>query len=110
MTFGILGLIGVGYAWLNDVGIGNRPGDTASRLTALCYGSGAALTLDEFALWLNLEDDYWSQEGRESIDAVVAFGSLLAIAASGRGLTRELARLTRRSVTDDPEAGAGTAT
>lgn len=30
---------------------------------AVLYGAGAALTLDEFALWLNLEDVYWSPEG-----------------------------------------------
>jgi hypothetical protein len=102
MTFGIVGLIGVGYAWLNEIGVGGKAGDRASRATALLYGSGAALTLDEFALWLNLEDDYWTRQGRESIDAVVAFGSLLAIAASGHGLTREFARLTRRAVAESP--------
>ncbi len=94
MTFGICGLIGVGWAWLNEIGIGGGP--LASRTTAGVYGAGAALTLDEFALWLNLEDDYWSAEGRESIDAVVAFGSLLAIAASGHRLAGELVRLGRR--------------
>ena len=44
---------------------------------------GAALTLDEFALWLNLANVYWSRQGRESIDAVVLFGSLLAIGTWG---------------------------
>lgn len=43
---------------------------------------GAALTLDEFALWLRLEDVYWSREGRSSVDAVlialVVGGLLLA--------------------------------
>ena len=38
-------------------------------LFAIAFGVGAALTLDEFALWLNLRDVYWSQEGRSSIDA-----------------------------------------
>jgi hypothetical protein len=99
MTFGILGLIGVGYAWLNEFGTGEGASDTASRATAFLYGAGSALTLDEFALWLNLEDDYWNKQGRESIDAVVAFGSVLAMAASGHGLTREFGRLTRRVVT-----------
>ena len=93
MTFGILGLIGVGYAWLNEIGVGSGGSSFASRSTALAYGAGAALTLDEFALWLNLQDDYWNKQGRESIDAVVAFGSLLAISASGRELARELGRL-----------------
>jgi hypothetical protein len=98
MTFGITGLLLVGYLWMLEVGTSETKRG-ASRATSISYGAGAALTLDEFALWLNLEDDYWNKEGRESIDAVVAFGSLLAIAASGHGLTREFGRLTRRVVT-----------
>jgi hypothetical protein len=39
--------------------------------------------LDEFALWLNLEDVYWSSKGRQSIDAVVITASLLAISLLG---------------------------
>jgi hypothetical protein len=54
------------------------------------YGSGAALTLDEFALWLNLEDDYWTKQGPESIDAVVLFGSLLSLSVLGKGFFTEL--------------------
>jgi hypothetical protein len=41
------------------------------QITAILFGIGAGLTLDEFALWLRLEDVYWTEEGRESIDAVV---------------------------------------
>ena len=93
MTFGIIGLIGVGYLWLLEIGINEQR--ESSRLTAIAYGSGAALTLDEFALWLNLEDDYWSKQGRESIDAVVLFGSLLTISAVGRGFLKDLLRLGR---------------
>ena len=43
------------------------------ELTAILFGIGAALTLDEFALWLHLEDVYWSEQGRQSIDAVIVF-------------------------------------
>jgi hypothetical protein len=81
MTFGILGLLGVGYVWLIGVGL---PHDRSSRATAALYGAGSALTLDEFALWLNLQDDYWSKQGRESIDAVVLFGALLSAGTSAR--------------------------
>jgi len=95
MTFGICGLIGVGWAWLNEIGIGTG-GPAASRTTAAVYGAGSALTLDEFALWLNLQDDYWTKQGRESIDAVVGFGSLLTIAATGRRTATELLRLGSR--------------
>lgn len=42
-------------------------------VTAILFGIGAALTLDEFALWLHLEDVYWSEQGRQSIDAVIVF-------------------------------------
>jgi hypothetical protein len=52
---------------------------------AVLFGAGAALTLDEFALWLHLEDVYWSREGRSSIDAVLialVVGGLLLIGAN----------------------------
>jgi hypothetical protein len=42
--------------------------------TAIVFGIGAALTLDEFALWLHLDDVYWSEKGRQSVDAVIVFG------------------------------------
>jgi hypothetical protein len=42
-----------------------------SEVLAGAFGFGAGLTLDEFALWVHLEDVYWSQEGRSSLDAVV---------------------------------------
>ena len=44
---------------------------------------GLGLTLDEFALWLNLEDVYWQQQGRESVDAVIVAASLLAVTLIG---------------------------
>jgi hypothetical protein len=88
MTFGIVGLLTVGYLWLLEIGTTRER--LASRLTSIAYGSGSALTLDEFALWLNLEDDYWTKQGRESIDAVVLFGSLLVLSVLGKGFFREL--------------------
>jgi lysyl-tRNA synthetase class 2 len=44
---------------------------------AIAFGIGAALVLDEWALIFHLDDVYWSQEGRSSIDAVV-IGSIMA--------------------------------
>lgn len=38
---------------------------------AVLFGIGAALTIDEFALWLYLKDVYWTKQGRDSIDAIV---------------------------------------
>jgi len=93
MTFGITGLLAVGYLWLLEIGTNEHR--RSSRVTSLVYGSGAALTLDEFALWLNLEDDYWTKQGRESIDAVVMFGSLLSLSVLGKGFFSELLRSER---------------
>jgi hypothetical protein len=63
---------------------------------SLLYGVGAALTLDEFALWLNLKDVYFVREGRSSIDAVVLFGSLLAIGGWGAPLFAAVAKRTTK--------------
>jgi hypothetical protein len=41
------------------------------EILAALFGIGVGLTLDEFALWLYLEDVYWSEEGRRSVDAVI---------------------------------------
>jgi hypothetical protein len=88
LVWGILLLLITGYAELAEVGTGCTPASIfAGRLLALSYGAGAALTLDEFAIWLNLDPlAYWSREGRESIDAVVIFGALLAIGTWGAPL------------------------
>ncbi|SES16091.1 hypothetical protein SAMN05216199_2271 [Pedococcus cremeus] len=53
------------------------------ELLAVLFGAGAALALDEFALWLHLQDVYWTEEGRKSIDAVMVAGVVgLALLAS----------------------------
>lgn len=97
MTFGIIGNLIVGYLWILQIGTQPHPSPRASRITSLAYGAGAALTLDEFALWMNLEDDYWTAKGRESIDAVVLFGSLLAIGALGGGVVQKFAKRASNS-------------
>ena len=95
LVWGILILLLVGYGWLMDVGSEHTPLSVfLSRLMAVSYGVGAALTLDEFALWLSLDPNaYWSHEGRLSIDAVILFGSLLASGAWGAPFFRGLHRL-----------------
>ena len=52
-------------------------------LLPTAFGVGAALVLDEFALWLNLRDVYWTEEGRRSIDAVIVAAALGAMVALG---------------------------
>jgi hypothetical protein len=89
LVFGIIILLAVGYGWLADIGTGeDNTSLLLSRLMSILYGVGAALTLDEFALWLNLKDVYWSPEGRSSIDAVILFGALLAVGSWGFPLFR----------------------
>jgi hypothetical protein len=97
LVWGILLLLVVGYGWLVQVGTG--AGSTSvivSRLTAILYGAGAALTLDEFALWLRLEDVYWEREGRASVDAVFLFGGLISAGFWGGPFLRAVGREARR--------------
>ena len=84
LVWGIFLLLIVGYCWLLQIGTGQgRTSRWAGRIMSLAYGAGAALTLDEFALWLNLRDVYWEREGRASIDAVVLFGGFLSLGIWG---------------------------
>lgn len=101
LVWGILLLLAVGYLWLVQFGTGiGFSGRWASRLTALLYGLASALTLDEFALWLRLEDVYWAREGRASIDAVILFAALLSVGLWGgaffHAVVREWTRMLRR--------------
>jgi hypothetical protein len=89
LVWGILLLLVVGYVWLSEIGVGSS---WVASLTAIAFGVGAALTLDEFALWLNLQDVYWERQGRESIDAVLIFGSLLSVGWWGGPFLREAAK------------------
>jgi len=93
MVWGIFLLLAVGYVrFLRDcVGAGSTPVRLA-RLMAATYAAGAALTLDEFALWLNMRDVYWQLQGWESITAVLIFAGLLSVGIWGRHVMRALAR------------------
>ena len=71
------------FGWLE---IAINPASPWHQISAVMFGVGAALTLDEFALWLNLKDVYWEKQGRASVDAViivVAVSGLLLIGFSG---------------------------
>jgi hypothetical protein len=78
LVWGILLLLSMGY-----LGISTDVNSPWFELVAVGFGIGMGLTMDEFALWLNLQDVYWSDKGRQSIDAVVVTTTLLVIAVLG---------------------------
>jgi hypothetical protein len=78
LVWGILLLLSMGY-----LGISFNLESPWIELVAIGFGIGMGLTLDEFALWLNLQDVYWSAKGRQSIDAVIVTTCLLVIALLG---------------------------
>ncbi|MGI5449392.1 hypothetical protein ACQEVM_27175 [Streptomyces sp. CA-243310] len=52
-------------------------------LSAVLFGIGAGLVLDEFALILHLDDVYWSEDGRKSVEIVVLTAALVALMLGG---------------------------
>jgi len=94
LVWGILLLLAVGFCWLTEVGEGIKPSSLLiSRLMSLLYGVGAALTLDEFALWLNVEEGiYWTRRDLASLDAIILFGSALLIGIWGGDFLKAVGR------------------
>ena len=79
-VYGIFLLLGTGA-----LGFAFNPVAPWKQVLGAVFGIGAALTLDEFALWLRLDDVYWSVEGRRSVDAVLVatvIGVLLLLGVS----------------------------
>jgi hypothetical protein len=74
-VFGVILVLASGVTMVTLAVDGGVPEFTAA---AIVFGIGAALVLDEYALILHLQDVYWSEDGRSSVDAVFA-----AIAVSG---------------------------
>jgi hypothetical protein len=64
-VFGILIIIGTGIVLVSET-----PKGPALDAAAAIFGVGVGLTVDEFALWLHLEDVYWTSQGRKSVDAI----------------------------------------
>ncbi len=64
-VFGIIIMLLAGFV------LALQPGEPWFEIIAGLFGVGAGLTLDEFALWLHLEDVYWAETGRQSVDAVL---------------------------------------
>lgn len=76
LVFGIVTMMIAGTLGISA--LGESP---YTEICAFLFGVGVGLTIDEFALWVYLEDVYWAEEGRASIDATViaAAGMMLIL-------------------------------
>ncbi len=54
-----------------------------AEICGFLFGVGAGLTIDEFALWVYLDDVYWAEEGRSSIDATVIAAAAMGLVVMG---------------------------
>lgn len=93
LVWGILALLVFGY-----LGVVVQPQSPWHEIVTVLFGIGAGLTLDEFALWLELEDVYWEAEGRKSIDAMIVAGCLAGLALVGFSAWVEVADDVERGV------------
>jgi branched-subunit amino acid transport protein AzlD len=78
LVFGIVTMMVAGAGGF--AAFGNSPW---TEICAFAFGIGAGLTIDEFALWVYLDDVYWAKEGRSSIDATVIAAALMMLALLG---------------------------
>jgi hypothetical protein len=77
----VFGIIAMVVAGILEFAL--QPGSPGVEMIAVAFGAGAALTLDEFALILHLEDVYWTGEGRTSIDAVILGLTFMTLLLTG---------------------------
>jgi len=91
---------GIGIAFLaGGVSISSR-NEALDQWLALPFGAGVALTLDESALLLELEDVYWTERGVLSVQITLSAIALLgALALSRRLLRRGEAKVLEADVT-----------
>ena len=78
LVFGIVTMMIAGT--LGFAALGDSP---YAEICAFFFGVGAGLTIDEFALWVYLDDVYWAEEGRSSIDATVIAAAAMLLVVLG---------------------------
>jgi hypothetical protein len=78
LVFGIVTMMVAGAGGF--AAFGNSPW---TEICAFAFGIGAGLTIDEFALWVYLDDVYWAEEGRSSIDATVIAAAAMGLVVMG---------------------------
>ncbi|GAA4855026.1 hypothetical protein [Kitasatospora terrestris] len=65
-------VFGLGFLLLGGIGVfATNGGHPWIDWFGLAFGIGCGLVLDEFALILHLDDVYWGEQGRKSVDAVI---------------------------------------
>ncbi|MGH3578585.1 MAG: hypothetical protein ACRDU0_13655, partial [Mycobacterium sp.] len=78
----VIGVVMVMISGVTMVALSVDGNELELTAAAILFGIGAALVLDEYALILHLQDVYWEEDGRSSVDAVfaaVAVGGLLVL-------------------------------
>ncbi len=74
LGWGICAMMIFGY-----IGVVHQPDSPWREIVTVLFAIGMGLTLDEFALWVELKDVYWEKEGRKSIDAMIIAGCLAGV-------------------------------
>jgi hypothetical protein len=99
------------YMWgiglLAGVGAVAVRGDERLRrhpATAVAYGVGLALIMDEFALLLDLKDVYWAKQGRISVDLAMTGSSLAGSYFAALPVIRKVTRRRRHEKQQAPNA------
>jgi hypothetical protein len=78
LAFGIVAMMIAGAVGFTATG--EQP---VADICAFAFGVGMGLTIDEFALWIYLDDVYWAEEGRSSIDATAIAASAMFLVLIG---------------------------
>jgi len=78
LVWGICAMMIFGY-----LGIVFQPDSPWREIVTVLFAIGMGLTLDEFALWVELKDVYWTQEGRKSVDAMIIAGCVVGALTIG---------------------------
>lgn len=81
------------------LGFSSYDDEVVVNVSAIAFGCGSALVLDEFALVFHLDDVYWEHEGRSSVVGVLlaaVIGGLLLVVTAPFGIDGEAFGYTDR--------------
>ena len=86
LVWGICAMMIFGY-----IGVVHQPESPWREIVTAFFAIGMGLTLDEFALWVDLKDVYWEKEGRKSVDAMIIAGCIAGMLMVGLSAWAKLA-------------------